>query len=391
MSNAWTGGQYSLFRAGFGACLLIRLVLWGADLFSERGPLPEVPADPTARAYWQLLAVLDSSAFLVTILAIGIVLSLLFAFGQCDRAAALGLLFLGVCLYGWSPPAMDRGAFFLGCLLVAHACLPPAPYGAWAARWRPDPGGSWRMPGAAYLGAWILLGLGTAAAAYAELASFSSLGSRFEGLLGALPRLATWCALGLGIAAAPLAFVQRSRPWLWSAMLALRLAPAALGDVAGLSLGMVVLHGFTFDPGWVRPRRARAPERIFYDGHCGLCHRSVRFILAEDRTGDAFRFAPLESEAFRRAIPAFARAGLPDSMVVWAADGAILTRSTAVCYILKRLGGIWRALGTLVGLVPAAARDALYDGIARIRHHLFRRPAQACPMVPAELQARFDT
>ena len=25
-----------------------------------------------------------------------------------------------------------------------------------------------------------------------------------------------------------------------------------------------------------------APERIFYDGSCGLCHRGVRFVVARD-------------------------------------------------------------------------------------------------------------
>jgi hypothetical protein len=45
---------------------------------------------------------------------------------------------------------------------------------------------------------------------------------------------------------------------------------------------MVMLHFFTFDPAWVKPFGAET-EMIFYDGHCGLCHRAVRFVLAEDR------------------------------------------------------------------------------------------------------------
>ena len=42
--NGWTGGQYSLFRFIFGAYLAFHfahLVPWGAEMYSERGVLPE--------------------------------------------------------------------------------------------------------------------------------------------------------------------------------------------------------------------------------------------------------------------------------------------------------------------------------------------------------------
>jgi predicted DCC family thiol-disulfide oxidoreductase YuxK len=31
---------------------------------------------------------------------------------------------------------------------------------------------------------------------------------------------------------------------------------------------------------YIMPREAPATETIYYDGHCGLCHRWVRFLLA---------------------------------------------------------------------------------------------------------------
>ena len=39
-------------------------------------------------------------------------------------------------------------------------------------------------------------------------------------------------------------------------------------------------------------------ELVFYDGRCGLCHHSVRFLLARDRDGALFRYAPLFGETF---------------------------------------------------------------------------------------------
>lgn len=129
---------------------------------------------------------------------------------------------------------------------------------------------------------------------------------------------------------------------------------------------------------------------IFYDGHCGLCHGLVRFILARDRDGTAFRFAPLGGETFTRRIPGPTRATLPDSVVVLAASGNVLTRSAAVLHVLRRLGGVWRMLGRVASLCPRTWRDFAYDRIAAVRHRFFARPTDTCPLIPPHLRARFD-
>ena len=129
---------------------------------------------------------------------------------------------------------------------------------------------------------------------------------------------------------------------------------------------------------------------VFYDGGCGLCHRAVRFAIAHDGDGSRFRFASLDGEGFRRRVPAAARAGLPDSIVTLAADGALLVRSAAVIHILERIGGPWKLLGRLLAIIPRWARDAGYDAVARVRHLLFRRPDDTCPVTPPELRARFE-
>jgi len=131
-------------------------------------------------------------------------------------------------------------------------------------------------------------------------------------------------------------------------------------------------------------------EMLFYDGHCGLCHRLVRLVLAEDPHGDAFRFAPLDGHTFRRSVPETSRGALPDSVVIQTAGGALLTRWKAVIHVLNRLGGCWRMLGGLAALIPSAIGDRMYDGVAAIRHRLFRRPATTCPMIPRHLRERFE-
>ena len=132
------------------------------------------------------------------------------------------------------------------------------------------------------------------------------------------------------------------------------------------------------------------PETLFYDGHCGLCHRSVQFLLRRDPAGRAFRFAPLQGSTFQAAVPSEARAALPDSMVLHTLDGRLLLKSDAWLHILRRLGGAWRVLAAICSVVPRPIRDWYYDLVAATRRRIFGRPKELCPVVPPELRERFD-
>lgn len=113
-------------------------------------------------------------------------------------------------------------------------------------------------------------------------------------------------------------------------------------------------------------------------------------MLWADRGGLPLRFAPLGGPTFLGLVPQAERVRLPDSLVVRTEDGRLLTRSAAVVHLLKRLGGLWRVIGTLGACVPRPLLDWTYDGIARVRHRLFAKPDEACPVVPRDLRARFD-
>ena len=131
-------------------------------------------------------------------------------------------------------------------------------------------------------------------------------------------------------------------------------------------------------------------ERVFYDGDCGLCHRTVLFLLAHDRDGSLFRFAPLFGETFNAHVPAEARSGIADSVVVQTADGKLLQRAGGVFHLLRRIGGFWGWVGSVGGGFPSTWTDWGYDRVAAIRHRLFKRPPGACPIVPDELRSRFE-
>lgn len=131
-------------------------------------------------------------------------------------------------------------------------------------------------------------------------------------------------------------------------------------------------------------------DYLFYDGHCGLCHRAVKFVLRHDRNGNGFRFAPLQGSTFAARVPMERRVGLPDSAVVLTGAGALLVRSSASLHILRRLGGGWAVLASALAVIPQGLRDPVYDFVAHIRYRVFGRQDDFCPIVPPELRARFD-
>jgi predicted DCC family thiol-disulfide oxidoreductase YuxK len=412
LTNGWTGGQYSAFRAVLGLYLALhyaQLLPWGAEIFSSHGVLPEAGASPLAFLFPNLLTLVDSPAVVSALLASGVLLALLLMLGIGDRFAAVGLAYLQACLLGRNPLIGNPAIPFIGWMLLAHACMPRAPYGAWRARGRTDPRGGWDFPPALFLSAWIVMSLAYSYSGYHKLLSpswvdGSALGRVLENPLArpgvlreaflTLPpvvlQLATWGALALELLFAPLALLRRLRPWLWLAMLGLHLGLLSLVAFADLTAGMLLLQWFTADPAWLPGTRPGTTDRLFYDGSCGLCHRAVRFFLAEDRSGSAFRYAPLAGDAAVAALGTERLLTLPDSIVVVTPKGEVLTRSAAMLHAAERLGGLWGLLARAARCVPLALRDRVYDAIARNRRRLFARPDDACPLLPAELRARFD-
>lgn len=139
--------------------------------------------------------------------------------------------------------------------------------------------------------------------------------------------------------------------------------------------------------------REREPAPVLlYDGSCGLCNRTVRFILGRDRRGE-LRFAALES-SFGRAVrerhPELASA---DSLV-WVDPPAGgqpergLLRSDAALRVAEYLGRPWSWWGVLRWM-PRDWRDVIYNTIARHRHRFGSR-TPACVLPPQAHADRFD-
>jgi len=127
------------------------------------------------------------------------------------------------------------------------------------------------------------------------------------------------------------------------------------------------------------------PPVVFYDGDCGLCHRSVDFLLSHDRLG-RLRFSPLQGEAAAEHLPPERLRDL-DSVCLIDSRGLHL-RSSAILRALVHMGGAWRLMRVVL-LVPAPLRDAAYNFIARNRIQWFGRPADACRLPSPDERERF--
>jgi len=132
---------------------------------------------------------------------------------------------------------------------------------------------------------------------------------------------------------------------------------------------------------------------LLFDGNCGLCARSVQFVLARERRRRSLRFAALQSSFGQEVQRRHPELSNIDS-VIWfepATGGrpeSIHVRSDAALRTLGYLGGVWSALGFMGRLVPAIVRDRVYDLIAKHRHHLMDAHA-SCLLPTPEQRTRF--
>ncbi len=125
---------------------------------------------------------------------------------------------------------------------------------------------------------------------------------------------------------------------------------------------------------------------ILYDGVCGLCHRSVQFLLK--RSPDSvLHFATLQGKtasALRGTYPA-----IPDTLdsVVLVDKGRVYFRSKAFFYVSRHLTYPWRA-AWFFRWIPGLVLDPFYWVIAKLRYRLFGR-YNACQIPTPEQRARF--
>jgi len=104
------------------------------------------------------------------------------------------------------------------------------------------------------------------------------------------------------------------------------------------------------------------------------------------------RFAALDSDFGAAVLQRHPALATVDSVVYVenpdSADERVTVRSEAALRVASYLGGPWRTLGAVASLIPAPARDWLYDRFAAIRYRVFGR-VDSCALPAPEVRARF--
>lgn len=107
---------------------------------------------------------------------------------------------------------------------------------------------------------------------------------------------------------------------------------------------------------------------VLYDGECGLCHRSVQFLLKRDR-GQLW-YAPLQGETAQKLREQYREIPTTLESVVLVDHNHAYLRTKAFFHVSKYLPAPWRWAYHLRWL-PAFLLDLGYRVIARIRYRVW--------------------
>ncbi|MCB0761007.1 MAG: DUF393 domain-containing protein [Flavobacteriales bacterium] len=123
---------------------------------------------------------------------------------------------------------------------------------------------------------------------------------------------------------------------------------------------------------------------VFFDGVCGLCNRSVTFLLKRSKNRANLLFSPLQGESAQHYLTDEER---NLDTIVYFRQGHSYSRSTAILMILWDIGGIWKLSGVIF-IIPRFLRDACYNWIARHRYQWFGKH-ENCRIPTSSERARF--
>jgi predicted DCC family thiol-disulfide oxidoreductase YuxK len=128
------------------------------------------------------------------------------------------------------------------------------------------------------------------------------------------------------------------------------------------------------------------PPLVLYDGVCGLCSRSVRFLIKRDRDR-ALRFAPLQGETAARMRERHPQIPATLESVVLIEGDRVHLRSKAFLHVSRYLTRPWR-WGWYLRWMPGFLLDLGYRLIARFRYRIWGK-SDTCELPAPEERERF--
>ena len=122
---------------------------------------------------------------------------------------------------------------------------------------------------------------------------------------------------------------------------------------------------------------------LVYDGSCGFCSRSVRFILHNERRHD-LSFVTRNSELGKGLRRTHGLEAV-ESML-WIEGGQVFVESGAVMKAAVYLGGWWCRVAVLGSLCPSFILNGVYKFIAKNRRRLSSKGAVCLVPSPDQLK-----
>lgn len=398
--------QFSFFRIILGIYLFVHfsmLLPWAGEIWSNEGLLADASLNFTHGVFPNILNVADSPAFVLAFVAVLTLLSALFTFGIYRPVLAVLLWYGWVCLFDRNNLISNPGIPFIGWLLLVSAVVPVGEPLSLTGKAKE---GEWKLPVILFAGAWIIMCLSYSISGIDKLGSPSWRdGSAIIHLLenplarnwwlrealldlpAGILKMITWSILSLEIVFLPLALISRTRGLAWLSMILMHLGILMIVDFADLTLGMLMIHLFTFDGRWLKGKRADMEKNIvFFDGVCGLCNSFIDLLMREDKK-NVLAFAPLQGETAKATIPGINPSEL--KTIMYHSRGRLLEKSDAVLQILADIGGIWK-IAVIFKVIPAGIRNRVYDIIARNRYKWFGKK-ESCRMPTKEEREKLLT
>ena len=396
MTLRYPSYQFALFRIVFGLYLLVHfvsLIPVASELWSSAGFLSDVRLNPSYGYFPNILALCDTPEMVTGFVTLLALLSLMLMIGYHRRSVSLLLWYGWAALFHQNNLILNPGIPMVGWLLLALVLIPKGE--GWGIASKEE---KWQMPPILFWGAWMIAGIAyTISGLDKAMAPSWQDGSAITHLLHnplardyfvrdvflGFPEWVrqglTWFTLALEILFGLLALFSKTRFWAWGMIMMMHLGIVMIVDFPDLTLGVMMLHLFTFDGRWFAVEKK---ERIIvYDGICGFCNKSIDRLISMDEEG-LFRYTSLQGEYIKQLE-------IPKGMVsiVYYEAGEYYYKSTAILRILRSLGGIG-ILANLGYMIPRFMRDFIYDVIAKYRYDIFGK-MDACRMPSASEKARF--
>lgn len=407
-TSDYSSRQFGVFRIIFGLYLtwhFIALIPHGVELFSSQGIMSGI--NPFVGKWLNPLFLESSAHFITPWLILATLASIGITAGWFRRTNAFFLLITWSCLFTANPLIGNPSLGYIGMLLLLMIAIPR---GESYQLGKKDL--TWKMPAMACITAWFLLGAGYTFSGILKLSSPSWLdGSALQSLLlNPLARpgfvrdfllylpdgfleIMTLGVLWLEILFLPLMLIKRIRPWVWFTMLAMHIGIMLTVDFADLSMGMIMIHLFTFQRSWLPAKKAAENKKhiLFIDGDCSFCQHTTRTLMSID-SKNVLHFSSLSNETAKQ---------LPKQWRVTEADN----KSTGAAVLLEHQPNQekhWRgadailrslhltggplAILWLLHYIPNVIKDNIYQYISK---HRLKIVSTACPLPTPEQQQKF--